>query len=131
MINLMAYWVLLAQENGAKATETPEPEAGPFGGLSGLMLPIAAVMVLYIFMMVLPARKEQQKSKDMMGSLKKNDRIITAGGIVATIANIQKDSEFVTLKIDDASNAKMKVLRSSISRVLESESETESTSSKK
>lgn len=124
-VNELAYWVLLAQE-------APKPEAqevadpGIFGGLTGLMLPIAAIMVLYIFMMVLPQRREEQRSKNMLGALKKNDRVVTAGGIVATIANVQQDSDHVTLRIDETTNTKMKVLRSSITRILGDESTQES-----
>ena len=49
----------------------------------------------------------------MVASLKKNDEVITSGGLHGTIANV-KDSS-VTLKVDD--NVKVEVQRSSITTV--------------
>ncbi len=138
MINELTYWFLLAQESAASSgassgadTENTEPTGLFGGGIQGLMIPIAMVVVLYIFMMVLPNRRDQQKAKDLMEGLKKNDRVVTAGGIIATVANVQKDSEFITLKLDDTSNAKMKIMRSSISRVLEAEASGDGSEAKK
>jgi preprotein translocase subunit YajC len=48
----------------------------------------------------------------MLGSLKKNDRVVTIGGIIGTVASTSQDGREVTLKIDD--NARLRVLRSAI-----------------
>ena len=56
--------------------------------------------------------------KNMLGNLQKNDRIVTIGGIYGTVVNIQKDSDSITIKVDESSNAKLRVLRSAISRVV-------------
>jgi preprotein translocase subunit YajC len=63
--------------------------------------------------------------------LKKNDRVETVGGICGTVANIQKDSKYITLKIDETSNAKLKVLRSAILRVVVDDEPAESTDNAK
>jgi preprotein translocase subunit YajC len=62
----------------------------------------------------------------MLTALKKNDKVVTIGGIVGTVANISVDDqkvEVVTLKVDD--NTRIKFIRSSIQRVLTSEGEAE------
>ena len=87
--------------------------------LVGMML-IGVIMVLYIFLMVLPQRREQRKAKEMLDAIKKNDRVIFGGGILGTVVNVHQDG-YVTLRIDDASNAKLRVLRGAISRVLTEE----------
>ena len=115
-------WTLLAQgepeQNGA--------QPGVFDMLSGMMLPIGMIIVLYIVLMVLPQRKEQKKVQEFLNSLKKNDQVILQGGILATILNVQKDQEIVTVRIDETTNAKMKVLRSSIVKVVKEKDEIES-----
>jgi preprotein translocase subunit YajC len=51
-------------------------------------------------------------------ALKKNDEVVTAGGIIGVVQNIKDDE--VLLKIDD--NAKMRVLKSSITRIIPKDS---------
>ena len=50
----------------------------------------------------------------MIDNIKKNDRVVTAGGIWGIVVNVQKESPFVTIKIDEQTNAKLKVKRTSI-----------------
>ena len=80
-----------------------------------MMLPM-----IFLFMMLTqkPQQKEQQRQKKFLDELKKNDRVITAGGILGTVVNISGDSEFVTLKIDENNNTKLQVLKQSIVRVV-------------
>jgi len=117
---------LFAQEgDGAAEAVNPAEEAakptGLFSGMGGLMLPIMLVLMVYLFLMIFPNRKEKQRMKAMMDNLKKNDRVLTNAGIKGTIVNIQKDSPWVTIRIDESTNAKMQILRSTIGRVLTGE----------
>lgn len=89
-------------------------------GTGRLLMLVGAISVLYIFMMVLPQRREQKRAKELMDNLKKNDRVLFSGGILGTIANVHQDG-YVTIRVDDATNAKMRVMRQSISRVLTDE----------
>jgi preprotein translocase subunit YajC len=115
-------WTILAQ-NEPQAGET---QPGLLDMMSGMMLPIGMIIVLYIVLMVLPQRKEQKKVQEFLSSLKKNDQVILQGGILATILNVQKDQDIVTVRIDETTNAKMRVLRSSIVKVVKGKDESES-----
>ena len=119
-------WVLLAQTQPAASGTTPAPAepTGPFG--MGFMFPaLMAVMVLYFMLMTKPQPKATTKTSELLSNLKKNDRVVTAGGILGTVVNFRADDEFVTLRIDDSSNARMQVLATSIVRVV-TESDTKS-----
>jgi preprotein translocase subunit YajC len=48
--------------------------------------------------------------------LKKNDRVVTIGGIHGTVAVVREKD--VTLKLDDAGNLKVRFSRSAISQIL-------------
>jgi preprotein translocase subunit YajC len=50
--------------------------------------------------------------------LQKNDRVITIGGVYGVIMNVQRDSDEIILKVDESTNAKLRVTVSSIARVL-------------
>ena len=120
----LASWVFLAQQKAAEAVpdavEDDGADQGIFGGL-GFMLPIAAIFMLYIFLFSKPNKKEKARQKEMLTNLKKNDRVTTIGGIVATVSNVQTDSDYVTLRIDDTTNTKMKIRRSAIASVITDE----------
>lgn len=80
------------------------------------------IFVLLYFMILRPQRKEQQSRGDMLTNLKKNDRVITVGGIYGVVTNVRHDGDEVTIKVDESTNAKLRLTLSSISRVVSAES---------
>jgi len=74
------------------------------------LLPVILIFVVFYFLLIRPQKKTQDEHKKMVAGLKKNDEVITAGGIHGTIMNV-KDTT-VTLKVDD--NVKVEVQKSSI-----------------
>jgi preprotein translocase subunit YajC len=94
------------------------------GGTAGLLLnllPIAAIFLVFYFLVIAPASKQRRKTQDMLGSLKKGDRVVTSGGIYGTIQGVEAD--VVYLKI--AENVKVRVARSAITGILSGEAGTE------
>ena len=81
------------------------------------MLPFILIFIVIWFVMMRGPRKKQQKQKQMVQSLAKNDKVQTIGGILGTVIDVSDDS--VTLKIDEANNTKMKVSSAAISRVFD------------
>ena len=51
----------------------------------------------------------------MLDTMQKNSRVRTIGGIIGTIVDVRDDE--VVIKIDEASNTKMRVTRSAIGKV--------------
>jgi preprotein translocase subunit YajC len=99
-------------------------QMGSGGGTMGLLiqvLPIAAIFLVFYFLVIAPASKQRKKVQEMLGSLKKGDRVVTSGGIYGTIQGVEAD--VVYLKI--AENVKVKVARSGITGVLSGEAGTE------
>src|SRR5437867_11256037 len=83
------------------------------------VLPIAAIFLVFYFLVIGPANKQKRKTQDMLSSLKKGDRVVTSGGIYGTVQSVEP--EVVYLKISD--NVKVKVARSAITGVQTGESE--------
>lgn len=88
------------------------------------------IFVLLYFMILRPQRREQQSRTDMLSNLKKNDRVITVGGIYGVVTNVRQDGDEVTIKVDEATNAKLRLTLSSISRVVSAESNSEKSNEK-
>jgi len=86
------------------------------GGAQGSLLSSPIVMMLLIFgifyfLLIRPQQKQQKDHKNMLAGLKKNDEIVTSGGIHGTIVNV-KDKSFV-VRIDD--NVKVEIQKTSVS----------------
>jgi len=75
-----------------------------------LFLPLILIMVIFYFLMILPAQRRQKKVTEMLKSLKTGDKVITNGGIYGTIVGLE--DEAVQLRV--AEQVKMKVARSAI-----------------
>jgi len=104
------YWttlILLAAGEGG----------GSFGGLQLLTiwLPIG---LLFYWLLIRPQQREKRQRQAMLGALKKNDRVITAGGIYGVVTNVHREADEVTIKVDEASNTKLRMTLGSIARVL-------------
>ena len=76
-----------------------------------LFLPLVVIMVIFYFLMILPAQRRQKKVAQMLRDLKNGDKVITNGGIYGTIVGLESDS--VQLRI--AEQVKIKISRSAIS----------------
>jgi preprotein translocase subunit YajC len=87
-------------------------------GLSSFLVPFAMIAVLFYFMVVRPERRKKADLLEMLQNLKKNDRVVTIGGIHGTVVATSKDAEEVTLRIDENTNTKVKFQRSAIARVI-------------
>jgi preprotein translocase subunit YajC len=75
-----------------------------------LFLPLILIMVIFYFLMILPAQRRQKKVTEMLKALKTGDKVITNGGIYGTIVGLEDDA--VQLRV--AEQVKMKVSRSAI-----------------
>jgi len=111
---------------GAKPEGGDQPaEPGLFGQLLMFAPAILMVMIVYFLLAGRPQQKQQAKAKELLNNLKKNDRIVTAGGILGTVVGIREDNDYVTLRVDESSNTKMQVMKASIVRVVKDDKEKE------
>ncbi len=101
-----------AAANGNQA----QPTGG--GGLLGLAPLVVIFILFYFFMIRAPMKRQEQERKNLFAGLKKNDRVVTSGGIIGIIASIKENEDEVTLKVDESSNVRLRVLRSSIQKIL-------------
>lgn len=75
-----------------------------------LFLPLILIMVIFYFLMIMPAQRRQKKVAEMLRNLKNGDKVITNGGIYGTIVGLDDDS--VQLRI--AEQVKIKLSRAAI-----------------
>ena len=78
-------------------------------------LPLAIIFVLFYMLLIRPQRKQQKEREAMIGNLKKNDHVVTTGGIRAVVDRI-KDND-IYLRVDEKSDLRLRVVRSAIAAV--------------
>jgi preprotein translocase subunit YajC len=86
------------------------------------VLPIAAIVAVFYFLVIAPANKQRRQTQTMLDALKKGDRVITSGGLHGTIQGVESD--IVYLKIAD--NVKVRLSRSAVASVVAGDASPES-----
>ncbi len=99
-------------------------EGGGPGGL-GVLFPFIVIGVLFYFMLIRPERRKQQSHRDLLTNVKKSDRVVTVGGIKGVVSNVNKETEEVTLTVDESTGTKIRITLSSIARLDKSDSKKE------
>ncbi len=89
--------------------------ASPQDTLTTFVLPMALIFVVFYFFMIRPQQQKTKQLKAMLEALRRGDRVVTAGGIIGTVAKVDGDQEVV---VEIAENVRVKVVRSTITTVL-------------
>jgi preprotein translocase subunit YajC len=55
-------------------------------------LPLILIFVVFYFFIIRPQRKKEDQRKQMISSVKKGDRIVTIGGVHATVTQVDETS---------------------------------------
>ena len=80
---------------------------------------MVAIFAIFYFLLIRPQKKQQQKLQQSIASLKKGDKIIVSGGIVAEYVSDKEGGRVAIVKV--AENTKIEIIKSSISAVVTEE----------
>jgi len=90
------------------------------GGSAADMIPSLAMMalifVVFYFLLIRPQQRKAKQHKEMLGGLKRGDRVVTAGGIIGVVATVPGDAAEVEVEISE--KVRVKVLRGTITDIL-------------
>ncbi|MDG2390064.1 MAG: preprotein translocase subunit YajC [Planctomycetaceae bacterium] len=117
MTNFVSSLMILAQEAQEAAPDAGDASAGDLWGR--VIPPMLLIGFVWYFILLRPQLQERKKADKLRDSVKKNDKVVTIGGIIGTVTNISADGTEVTLRVDD--NTKLKMLRSSVQSVVTDE----------
>ena len=87
-----------------------------FAATAGQFLPIVLIFAVFYFLLIRPQQKQQKELKAKLGGLKRNDRVLTGGGIIGVVQRTTEGSNEIEIEI--APNVRVKVLRETITAVL-------------
>lgn len=87
--------------------------AGQSGMLTGLLFPIAMIVVFY-FLLIRPQSKRTKEHRSMLAALEVGAEVATSGGILGKVTEL--GDQFVTIEI--APSVNVKAQRHTIAQVL-------------
>lgn len=91
------------------------------GGGFGAFLPLIIIFAIFYFLLIRPQQKKAKQHKEVLGSLKKGDRVVSSGGLQGVITGLTDD--MVTMEISP--KVRVKLSRSYIAGITKkTESET-------
>lgn len=82
-------------------------------------LPLVFLFIIFYFLLIRPQQKRQKDHANMLAKLEKNDEVITAGGVHATVISV--GDKTATIRI--AENVKVEVEKSAITTVTKKKQE--------
>ena len=84
------------------------------GGVAVLMqmLPLILIFGVFYFLLIRPQQKKQREHRDLLRTLKRGDRVLTAGGIIAQVTRVKEGVDEIEVEI--APNVRVNVLRQTI-----------------
>ena len=102
------YWFsMLAQAQG-KGGGSQVPGCGG-GGIQQFAM-LALMFVIFYFLLIRPQQKKAKEHREMLGALKRGDRVITSGGLLGKITGLTE--RYVTIEV--AEKIRVRMLRSHI-----------------
>lgn len=110
---------IIAQATQPASAPTSRPAPAFMDSLNGTLFPVMLGIIVLYYFMYRSRKKQDQQAKDLLGQMKRGDRVMTAGGILGKIVEVE-DSK-VLVKVDENSNTKIWFTRDAIRRVITEE----------
>ncbi len=87
------------------------------GDLIGSLLPLIVLFAIFYFLIIRPQQQTAKKHKQMLENMKKGDKIVTSGGLIAEVVKVE--DEFFRIKLAD--NTEVKIIKDYVARLVDKE----------
>ena len=78
-------------------------------------VPLIFIVVIFYFLLFRPQQQKAKQLKNQLSQLRRGDGVVTAGGIIGTVARVINDDE---LAVDIAEGVRVRVVRSTVTGVV-------------
>ncbi|MBX2805966.1 MAG: preprotein translocase subunit YajC [Hyphomicrobiales bacterium] len=78
------------------------------------LLPFVMILLIMYFLIIRPQQKRMKDHRDMIASIKRNDTVVTSGGMIGKVSRIVGDDE---LLVELAEGVRVRVVRATVSEV--------------
>lgn len=105
---------------------TAHAMATPQGGAGGqqaswfsTLMPLVIIFAIFYLLMIRPQQKQRKKHQEMIGAMRKGDKVVTRGGMHGTVYGLTD----TTVTVEVAKEVRIKFSREAIAAVLSQENE--------
>ena len=89
------------------------------GGVGGFdivsLAPLVLIFVVFYFLLIRPQQQKMKQHRALLGAIRRNDRVLTGGGIIGTVTKVVSDSELI---VEIAEGVRVRIARGTVSDVL-------------
>ena len=89
--------------------------AGAGGGGFMQFVPLVLIFVVFYFLLIRPQQKKARVHREMLGAIRRGDKVVTGGGIIGIVTKVYDDNE-IAVEITDG--VKVRVQRGLVATVL-------------
>ena len=90
--------------------------AGGPGGFDIMSLaPLLLIFVVFYFLLIRPQQTKMKQHRAMLAAIRRNDRVLTGGGIIGTVTKVTSDSELI---VEIAEGVRVRIARGTVAEVL-------------
>ncbi len=75
--------------------------------------PLVLIFVVFYFLMIRPQQKRMKTLQDSLKAVKKNDTVVTAGGLIGKVTRVDETE----VEIELAPNVKVRAIKSTLAEV--------------
>ena len=79
------------------------------------LIPMLLIFVIFYFLLIRPQQKKQKQHQEMIGTLRRGDRIVTNGGLYGTVVDVKE--HIIVVKIAD--EVKIEIVKNAVATVIE------------
>src|SRR3546814_16298952 len=79
--------------------------AGGLGGLGGgsdlimSLAPLVLIFAVFYFLLIRPQQKKMKEHREMLATVRRNDRIVTNGGLVGVVTKVSATDDLLTIEV--------------------------------
>jgi preprotein translocase subunit YajC len=87
----------------------------------GFLFPMAAIMLIFYFLLIRPQQKRQKEHDEMLKTIQKGDRVVTTGGLHGVVTGVSE--EVLTVDVGQGGSLRVKIERARVDRRITPSSE--------
>jgi preprotein translocase subunit YajC len=78
------------------------------------LMPLVLIFVVFYFLLIRPQQRKMKLHREMIGAIKRGDKVLTGGGIIGTVVKVENGE----LLVEVAKDVRVRVARGTISDLL-------------
>lgn len=98
----------------AYAQAATDAAPGAFGSGLEMLFLFVPLMVVWYFLLIRPQTQQRKKREEMLKNVRRNDQVVTGGGVVGKITKVIDDKE---VEVEIAEGVRIRVLRAYLAEV--------------